>query len=151
MKKFLFSLIVAVFLLSSAVLAEENANMNGNMNVQVTKPEINVGCLQNAIDKRDTAIISSWDVFSPVIKTALETRKSALKDAVVKPTLKEKRMAVRAAWDAFRKTTRDARKKLQESRRVAWKQFRTNARLCGPQALSIESGSGESLDASASL
>jgi len=87
-------------------------------------------CMQNAVAKRDGAIITAWDKFSATIKSALETRKSALVTAWGINARKERRAAIKAAWNAFRKSNKDARIVLKSERNSAWNQFRIDAKGC---------------------
>ena len=113
------------------------------------KPAYDGACMQAAVDKRDTAIIAAFDKYAASVKSALETRRSALKDAWGKPTPKERRAAIKAAWAAYRKSVRGARQQLNKDKRAVWKQFRLDAKACRPASadLGTESG-GEGADQS---
>ncbi len=99
-----------------------------------TKKTLNVACIQDAVDKRDTAIASAVTTFSTTVTNGLNTRKDALKAAWALTDTKARRAALNAAWTAWRTTARQARHTLNTARTSAWTQFRTDRRNCGSSA-----------------
>ncbi len=96
-----------------------------------------IQCISTAVDKRDTAIAGTFDT----LKTAVNTRKDALKAAWALTDTAARKTALKAAWKAYKdtiKTTRTARKD-------AWKTFRTDVKACGTSA-SSEDGQKGSVD-----
>ncbi|TAL20454.1 hypothetical protein EPN90_00995 [Patescibacteria group bacterium] len=138
-------------LLATPALAEETATTtNTNQPAAVVKPVLDLACVQSAVEKRDNAIIAAVDTYSTHVKTALTTRRDALKAAWGMADRVERRKAIRAAWDAFRGTWRKEKRALTDARRAAWKQFRADAKACkatGASGVSLENG-GEGADAS---
>lgn len=142
MKK-LIAVLVMAFLLGGAglALADENENNAKNLlknSLKATgvekkdkkttstpriKPELNVVCIQNATDLRESAIIASFEKKSGAIKTALNDRKIALKDAWSKPTARERWVARAAAWKKFRAAVEAARKIYRDETKAAWKEY----------------------------
>jgi len=147
MKKLLILLLMALFGLG--VVASTFAQNQSNFNTNVNRPAVKTFdpvCVQNAIEKRDSAIIDAWDVYSAKVKSALETRKNELKAAWGKTDNKEKKKAIRAAWEKYRKSVRDARRALNDAKKAAWKQYRTDAKACKNVPRELES-KGEGADA----
>ncbi len=95
------------------------------------KTEINITCIQNAIDKRDTAIIVSVDTYLSKIKTAFETRRSELKAAWALAEKKERGMAIKDAWTNFKEKKLTARKDVDDGRKQAWNDFNAERKNCG--------------------
>lgn len=87
-------------------------------------------CMQNAVDKRDSALIAAVDKYAAAAKTALETRKSALKESWAKPTAKERASAIRAAWAAYRKAIAAAKKTFRKEKKNVWAQFYKDRKAC---------------------
>lgn len=93
-------------------------------------PGPRLACMQTAVAKRDGAIITAFGKFSSAITSALTVRKDALVAAWGISDKKARRQAIKAAWDAFRKSNQDARATLKSERTAAWKQFGVDAKAC---------------------
>ncbi len=96
----------------------------------VPTPGPGLVCMQNAVAKRDGAIITAFGKFSSSITAALTVRKDALVAAWGINARKERRAAIRAAWNAFRTSNQSARATLKSERYSAWKQFGVDAKGC---------------------
>lgn len=94
------------------------------------KPAFDVACVQGAIEKRDTAIIGGVDAFGAAIKSALTTRKDALKAAWAVEKAKDRRTARKAAWAAYDKAAKDAHSALKTVRNGAWSTYKTDLKAC---------------------
>lgn len=104
-------------------------------------------CIQNAIEKRDAAIILAFDKFASSIKAALEARKTALKDAFAKTDKKERRAAIKKVWNDWKIALKNNRANLTKEKKAAWQQFKTDQKSCkGIDALA-EDGTKEGVDA----
>ncbi len=95
-------------------------------------------CMQNAVAKRDGSIITTWGKFSTAITTALTVRKNDLVAAWGINNQKERRRAIKASWNAFSKSNKDARVVLKNERNSAWNQFKTDAKGCRITNISAE-------------
>ena len=93
-------------------------------------PATDLVCIQNAVTKRDNAVISAWDKFTPAVRTALVARRDALVVAWAKTDRQERRTAIRSAWDAYRKAVKDARATLKSDRKAAWEQYGIDRKAC---------------------
>ncbi|MEK7086856.1 MAG: hypothetical protein AAB935_01205 [Patescibacteria group bacterium] len=123
MRKFgvlIFSLFLAAFVLP--VFAQGTAE---------TQKRVDLVCMQKAVERRDTAIIAAFDVFSFAIKSALQTRLEELKTAwsIENPT--ERKKAIKSAWEKYRTVVKSARQTFQGTRKTAWKQFNVDRKACG--------------------
>ncbi len=107
---------------------------------------INVACIQAAIEKRDTAVVSAYDTLHTSIVSALNARKQALKDAWAKTDRLERRTALKSAWSTYHQSRMGAQKTWRTARRDVWKTFRTDAKACGPTT--TVDGMNEGADAS---
>lgn len=137
MKKIVISLLVGCFALIGgyAALAQNATNTNSSIPANINravpqKPVYDGSCMQAAVDKRDSAIIVAWDAYSVSMKTALSTRKDALKAAWAKSAIAERRTALKAAWEAYRKATQTSRNALNKAKREAWNQFSKDRKAC---------------------
>ena len=93
-------------------------------------PNVDATCMANAIDKRETAIIAAVDSYNAAVKSALSTRKDALKAAWAQTDKGKRKSALKAAWDSFKGTWKNAAATLKNSREAAWKQFQTDVKAC---------------------
>jgi uncharacterized membrane protein len=119
----LISLILTAFTYIKDVKAQSATSTPSNSTVDLA-------CMQAAVEKRDNAVISAWDTLSASIKTALQTRRDALKAAWGISNSKERRKAIREAWANFAKSKKEASKIFNQARKEAWKQFRNDAKAC---------------------
>ncbi len=92
---------------------------------------LNVTCIQNAVEKRDSAIITAHGAFNTSITSALTVRKDALKSAWAKPTRQERSSARKAAYDTFRTSQKSAHETLRSVRKTSWSTFDTDMKACG--------------------
>ncbi len=131
MKKFILtSALLSVLALSSVVFADDNKTSLRQS--PSPKPVVNGACMVSAVDKRDSAIISAVDAYSSAAKVALSVRRDALKAAWGKTNVRDVRLALRAAWDAYKNSAKKARSDLNGARKAAWSQFKTDSRVCKP-------------------
>jgi len=145
--------VMASSLLAGPVLAEEatstSTNTNTNTPVVSAVKTIDLACMQTAVEKRDNAIIAALDKHTANVKTALTTRRDALKAALGITDLVQRRLAIKAAWDAFNGTWKKEARLLNDARRAAWRQFRLDAKTCranGSSGIS-QDAAGEATDA----
>lgn len=126
MSKKIFTLLLVIFLF----LAIAQIVMAVETNTQRSKPTVDIPCLQNAIEKRDTAMIAAWDKFSATAKSALEARKTALKNALGLTDKKERRAAWQKAWSDWKTAAKNARLTFWKEKKAAWKQFYLDRKTC---------------------
>ena len=117
MRKVAKTILASVFLLLFASLSA-NAALDNT-------------CMVTAVEKRDNAVISAWDTYSAKAKTALETRRDALKTAWADTNRATRRASLRSAWRSYKASIRTARRELKSSRGSAWNTFKSEARTCG--------------------
>lgn len=93
-----------------------------------------VACAQTAVDARDTTIISAFDTFSVSMKTALETRKVAVKAAWSQPTADERNAARKAANQTYNTSAKTVHRELHVARKTAWDTHKSDMKKCGASA-----------------
>lgn len=91
-------------------------------------------CAQTAVEARDTAIIAAFDTYSTSMKTALEARKVAVKDAWSKTTPSERVAARKTANQTYNTASKNASKALNTSRKSIWAKHKTDMKACGASA-----------------
>jgi hypothetical protein len=130
MSKKIFTVLLPIFLfliIAPLVLAQENLTNTPSVTNQ---KKFDPTCIQNAVEKRETAVIAAYEKRVAAIKTALEQRKTALKEAWTKPTLRERVQALNRAWKNFRDARWLAQKTYNAEIRSAWQTFNTEKRAC---------------------
>ncbi|MBI5156205.1 hypothetical protein HZA45_02935 [Candidatus Peregrinibacteria bacterium] len=123
-----------------------SASAGANASVKAKKT-VDIVCVQTAVDKREQAIAGAWTAFNAGMTTAYATRASALHTAWGMTDAAARRAAVKAAWDAFRTSSKSAMKTHREAKKNAWKTFRTEAKACRGAAAEVSvEASGEAAD-----
>ncbi len=131
-------LVFVISLFVSPVFAQERAVK--------ASPKIDVACIQNAIDIRDTALAKMVNDWSSSTGNALRTRREALKDSWSIIDYKKRRFAQRTAWSEYRKLLRSANASKAKERSRTWKKFEQDRRQC-EGAYSPEMITGSTYDA----
>ena len=131
MKKIIISSILMLFCLSFY------------LPVLAAAPAADLTCMQNAVDKRDSAIITAWDKYSAAAKSALEVRKAALKSAWAITDKTQRVTAIRKAWNDYKAAIKSARKAFASEKKAVWKTWKTDAKACKGNA---EDKTSESVD-----
>ncbi|MEK7150373.1 MAG: hypothetical protein AAB736_02080 [Patescibacteria group bacterium] len=112
----------------------------------------NVICIKTAVEAREGRIIEIQVNSSSDMKTALETRKSALISAWSIYPGKDRRDAIKGAWNAFKSTSKTIGKALKDNNKSAWATFESATKPCklgDGQGLS-EENAGKGIDTSSS-
>jgi hypothetical protein len=131
-------LFMSALLVLTPVFAQEHAAKASS--------KIDVACIQNAIDIRDTALVNMVNDWSSSTGNALQARREALKDSWSIIDYKKRRSAQRAAWSEYRKLLRSANAGKAKERGRTWKKFEQDRRLC-EGAYSPEMITGSTYDA----
>ncbi|ARO87318.1 hypothetical protein EBAPG3_005775 [Nitrosospira lacus] len=136
--------VIKVLLLVGAMLTGFPVFAQGGTGKDTLK--IDVSCIQNAIDERDTALATMVDTWSSSVKSALETRRDLEKASWNITSYKERRIAQRKAWSDYGKALRNANTKKKKERVSAWKKFDHDRKECDG-AYSPEMNTGSTYDA----
>lgn len=91
---------------------------------------VSTTCMKVAVEKRENAIVSSWDAYASKIKTAYEARKNELVAAWVMTDSRQRQTAIKNAWNKYREAVKSARAEWSQSRKDAWTQFAQEAKNC---------------------
>jgi hypothetical protein len=103
--------------------------------------ELNVACVQAAVEKRENALISAFSAYHTAMGTALSARLAALKSAWAATAVKERRAALKSAWQNYKNALSAARKTFANAKKDAWKQYLTDRKACGKPATSDDTAS----------
>lgn len=130
MKKLIASMSVALTIMSvgaqTVTTTSEPAKTNPNV-WTVEKGQ----CMATAVEKRDGAISGVVDTFTTSIKNAIATRKDSLKSAWAISDKDARKTAMNDARKTFKTSTNSIHEKVRLDRKLAWKNFETDAAACG--------------------
>jgi hypothetical protein len=116
------SLIAMPLLASAQVIATSTAS---------TVPARNVACIQAAVEKRETGLISGHNTFNTSIVNALTLRKDGLKSAYALTEKGATKTAKKAVWSKFKTDSKLAHDSMRSVRKASWNTFNTDMRACG--------------------
>lgn len=105
---------------------------------QKPKRQIDVACMQNAVEKRDSAVIAGLDKYVLGLKAELEKRKTALKTAWAITDHKARREALREVWKSFKEAKKTIMVATKKDHKMAWKQFETDSKVCHGSAAELQ-------------
>jgi hypothetical protein len=137
-KQIISSVLVSGFVLASfsSAFAQTAGTSAGKLNaggiaIMLDAKAVKVLCIQNALEKREVAIITAHDVFNTNIKNALTARKDGLKTAYVNTEKVGKENAKKTAWSKFKTDTQSAHSTMRSARVASWNTFNTEMNTCG--------------------
>lgn len=110
------------------------------------KKAFDSACMQRAVENRDNGIINVWSTYFTARKTALETRRDALKAAWGLTDELKRKEAVKKAWETFRANAQRAEKDFQTLRSKVWQTFNTERKACGQAPVTEEPSSSSAED-----
>ncbi|PWB38760.1 MAG: hypothetical protein C3F02_02520 [Parcubacteria group bacterium] len=140
MKKLLSLFLLAGVLLALApIYADNEHSTSTSTSTEPIRKEIKAPknavtfdptCVQNAVDKRDNAIIAATQAFSTSTQASLTTRRDALKSAWALTDRTARRTALRAAWKAYNSSLTAIRKTYNNAKRTVWSAWNTDRKAC---------------------
>ena len=89
-----------------------------------------VSCVRNALDKRESAVISALTTYQTSGLYILTARKTALINAWNEPTKSKITTAVSAAWKTYRSSMSALKSTLHTARDTAWSLYKTEIKSC---------------------
>lgn len=107
--------------IAAPVFAQTSTSMSSTM----------LTCMQGAVEKRETSIISTVDGFSASMSKIHSARKTALVDAWKIEDKTTRNEARKTAWTTYRTDAKSAHTAMKTSRQTAWNTFKTDRILCG--------------------
>lgn len=90
-----------------------------------------ITCMQNALEKRENALISAHDTYGAAVKTALTNRLTGLKSSWTMSEKKDRITKREATYKSFRTEMQAANSTLRNVKNTAWKTFQADAKVCG--------------------
>ena len=98
------------------------------------KPTIDLVCMQNAVAKRDNAMITSLDTYQAALKASLSKRRDGLVNAWKIEDKKDRTLAIKNIWVTFGKERIAERYDYYKARVASWTTYRADRKACGSKA-----------------
>lgn len=95
---------------------------------------VDLVCVQNAITKREDAVMATIDTATTALKNAMTVRKTSLVAAWKIENRKDRNVAIKAAWSTFKTSIREINATRRTAVKTVWNTFKTERRVCGPSA-----------------
>lgn len=105
---------------------------------KVAKAQVNLTCMQTAVDTRETAVAAAFTGFNTDVQAALAARKASLHDAWGMSDKTARGTAVKAAWASWKSASKAAHTKLKAARKDGWAAFKTTAQTTCKETLPKE-------------
>lgn len=118
---------------------------------KMAKAEVNLTCMQTAVDTRETAVAAAFTGFNTDVQAALVARKASLHDAWGMSDKTARGTAVKAAWTSWKSASKTAHMKLKSARKDGWAAFKTTAKSTCKEVLPKEEGEGKDASGTVSL
>lgn len=104
----------------------------------VIDKNVDIACMKTAVEKRENALLSAYDVYVGKLRAARETRKTDLLSAWSIQDPKERHTAIKAAWDKNRQSVKTATTEWNQSKKTIWIQFAQDAKNCKASAVETQ-------------
>lgn len=91
---------------------------------------INLQCMQNAVDRRESSLITSFDNYYSSVRSAMSIRKDGLRNSWSISDKKIRNDGIRAIEKTFRTAEKNARNARKDADRAAEKTYKSDAKLC---------------------
>lgn len=142
LSKYAVFTLMGVMLAAPAFAKSERGEERGrgdNFRVSATstikaKKVVDLVCVQNAITKREDAVMVALDAYASSWKNALSIRKTSLVAAWKIENQKERNVAIKAAWSTFKTSVREMNTTRRTAIKTIWNTYKTERRVCGSSA-----------------
>lgn len=95
-----------------------------------TEAQVFTACSQASIEIRDNAIGAARTTYNTAMSAALSARKDAEKEAVAITDASDKKDAIQAAVEEYKKAVTSAQEDLTKARKEVWNSFEANTNNC---------------------
>ena len=131
-----FSIVFLIVLMAISVSATTTTTSSSKQNTY------NATCMQNAVIKRETSIMTAYQNFISQLVGEFQIRSASLISAYGLNDSKERKEAVKEAWKAYTDSYKSSAKELTNARNLAWKNFNADKAVCKNNE-NIESSTNE--------
>lgn len=157
LKRIFLACLVSVFTLSLATIAlaqglgKQNAPGQAKKSgiqasIALSKATFDPVCMQAAVAKRETSLMTAFDTRYNSTKTMLQKRTEAQKTAWAVTDAKARRAAMKKVWTDYGAAIKKVVKEWQGNRANIWKTFVADRKACGAQAVTEDGNVSASVD-----
>lgn len=150
------AVVLACLYLASATAAEARVdgikirqNMASSTAASSTRPTLDLSCMSEAVETRETALATAWEEFNEDVTAALLKRKAALIAAWDIDNNADRGKAIKAAWTAWKTDKKSAHTAFRTDRKSAWDTFKKTAKdeckMTLPKEEGLEKSSSDSV------
>lgn len=94
-----------------------------------TRPRaVDATCMSEAVDVRETALMSAWGDLNTALTAALTERKESLVEAWAETDVAERNKALKSAWTTWKTDKKDAHTEFKSDRKAAWDTFKATVK-----------------------
>lgn len=111
-----------------------------------TRGSIDIACIAAAVAAREAALGTAASANAQALTSAYSARASALASAYSQTGNDAIKKSVKSSWANFGAALRLAQKSWKGAQKMAWTQFKTAIKACGPAASSVADTSNASAD-----
>ncbi len=131
-------ILVIASLLMLAIALPAFAHGDATTGKVKAKKNVDLTCMQTAVDTREASLLSSFGAFHDDIEEALTTRKDALHSAWGLTSGPDRTKAIGSAWKTWKSDHQNALKTFKTSRKSAWETFKTTVKTSCKETLPKE-------------
>ena len=136
MKKTITTLALSALLATSIPMLFAQTNVSATTTKKVkTIKKVDVLCLQNAIEKRDSTLITGLNTENTSLVAAMTARKDSLKSAISLSSSTQIQAARKNAQSSFKTSVKSAHEAMKDTRMSSWSTYKTEAKACGSTAI----------------
>lgn len=94
-----------------------------------TRPRaVDATCMSEAVDVRETTLMTAWGDLNTALTAALTERKEAFVDAWAMTDTAERNKALKTAWATWRTDKKEAHTEFKADRKAAWDTFKATVK-----------------------
>ncbi len=132
MKKTTLAFSIAALAFLPMLASADNHSLRASTTSATSTPSATkIACVQNALEKRDSAVIAGHNTFNTSIVSALTARKDGLKNAYALADRTAAKTAKKTVWNTFKSQVKVAHDTMRGVRKTSWSAFNTEMRACG--------------------
>lgn len=105
------------------------ASSTASTSATSTRPRaVDATCMSEAVETRETALMTAWGDLNTSLTGALTERKTALVAAWALTDTVERSKALKTAWATWKTDKKDAHTEFKSDRKAAWDTFKTTVK-----------------------
>lgn len=116
---------------SSSSSSSSTSSSSSSKEKKDKKKTVDIVCVGAAVAAREAALGTGFKTYADKVSAAFTKRASDLAAAWKITDAKQRRAAIKTAWEAGRKSKKEARQGWAKAHKAAWEAFRMVVKACG--------------------